>query len=112
MLVDSGHLVTLLYIEEAVDLIINAALVSERSKYIVAAPSISIERIASRFEIISGRKLNADFINLSPGISDPTFKSDNDLLASDWIRNTSLDSMISKMIHQNICSTTNTTSIR
>ena len=53
--VNSGHSMNLLYIDEAVDLIINAALKANKFKYILTAPSIAVDQIAARFEKISGK---------------------------------------------------------
>jgi hypothetical protein len=92
----------LLYIDEAVDLIINAALQANKSKYLLASPSIAIDEMAARFETISGKKLNAEHIDLEPGVMDPVFQSDIELLHASWIRKTALDSMIEKIIDRHL----------
>jgi nucleoside-diphosphate-sugar epimerase len=96
--INSGHTMNLLYIDEAVDLIINAALQAKKPKYLLASPLIAIDEIAARFEKISGKKLNAELIDLDPGVMDPVFQSDVELLHASWIRKTALDSMIEKII--------------
>jgi UDP-glucuronate 4-epimerase len=98
--VNSGHTVNLLYIEEAVDLIINAALQADRPNYILAGPSTPVDDIAALFERISGKKLNAEYVDLGPATIDPGFQSDLQLLHARWIRYTSLDSMIKKIIEE------------
>jgi hypothetical protein len=92
----------LLYIDHAVDLILDAALHTDKLTYVLAAPSISVDEIAARFEKISGKKLNAEYIDLNPGMIDPLFQSDIDRLDAPWIRRTSLDSMIQKIIDLNL----------
>jgi nucleoside-diphosphate-sugar epimerase len=96
--VNSSHTMNLLYIDEAVDLIINAALQADKLNYILATPSIAVDEIAARFEKISGKKLNAEHVDLIPGVTDPVFQSDIELLSASWIRKTALDSMIEKII--------------
>jgi nucleoside-diphosphate-sugar epimerase len=98
--VNCGHTVSLLYIDEAVDIIINAALQADRSTYILAAPSMAVDHIARLFEDISGKKLNAEYVDLRPETTDPAFQSDIPLLHASWVRRTSLDSMIKKIIEQ------------
>jgi UDP-glucose 4-epimerase len=103
--VNSGHTVSLLYIDEAVDLTINAALQADRSTYVLTAPSLAVDQIAGLFENISGKKLNAEYVDLEPGTSDAAFQSDMELLQAHWIRRTSLDSMIKKIIEQYLAGT-------
>lgn len=98
--INSNHTMNILYIDEAVDLIINAALQAKKLTYILTTPSIAIDEIAARFEKISGKKLNAKHVDLNPGAIDPVFQSDIDLISASWIRNTPLDSMIEKIIEQ------------
>jgi nucleoside-diphosphate-sugar epimerase len=87
----------IVYIDEAVDLMINAALTATESRYLVAAPARSNSDIASRFEAVSGRRLNADYQD-SPRGEDLSFVSDVPKLAAEWIRQTPLDDMIGKII--------------
>jgi hypothetical protein len=98
--VNSGHAVSLLHIDEAVDLSINAALQADRSTYILAAPSMAVDQIAGFFEEISGKKLNAEYLDLEPGTTDTAFQPDIELLYARWIRKTSLNLMIKKIIEQ------------
>ena len=105
--INSGHTMNILYIDEAVDLIINAALQSYKSTYLLTTPSISIDDIIAKFEKVSGRKLNAEYVDLNPGIIDPVFDSDIELLSADWVRYTAIDSIIKKIIEQNLRTLTN-----
>ena len=100
--VNKGHTMNIIYIDEVVDLIINAAMVSENLRYIITTPPISVDEIASKFETISGRKLNADYVDENPGISDPIFESDIDFFHTSWVRHTSLEVMIQKIIDENL----------
>lgn len=104
--INSNHTMNILYIDEAVDLIINTALQAEKSVYILTTPLIAVGEIAARFEKISGNKLNADHVDLNPGVMDPVFQSDIHLLSASWIRKTALDSMIEKIIDQYLSNTT------
>jgi len=105
--INTGHTINILYIDEAVDLIINAALQSPKSTYLLASPPISIDDIAAKFEKISGKKLNAEYIDLDSGIADPVFVSEIDLLRADWIRYTAIDSLIKEIIEHNLRTLTN-----
>jgi nucleoside-diphosphate-sugar epimerase len=100
--INTGHTMNLLYIDHAVDLIINAALHTDKLTCVLAPPSIVVDEIATRFEKISGKKLNAEYIDLNPGIVDPVFQSDIIRFDARWIRRTSLDSMIRKIIDYNL----------
>ena len=105
--INTGHTTNILNIDEAVDLIINAALQSHKSTYLLTSPSISIDDIAAKFENISGKKLNAEYIDLDSGIVDPVFDSNIELLSADWIRYTAIDSIIKKIIEHNLRTLTN-----
>ena len=104
--INTGHAMNIEYIDEAIDLIINAALQSGKSKYLLTTPSIAIDDIALKFEQISGRKLHAEYIDLSPGSSEPVFNSDIESLKDSWIRFTPIELIVKKIIQQNLdCST-------
>lgn len=102
--INTGHTMNIMYIDEVVDLIINAALVSSKGRYILAPPPIAVGEIASRFEEISSRKLNATYVNFTPGAADPALESDLELLGGGWIRHTPLDQMIREIIRISACS--------
>ncbi len=91
---NSGHTTSLLYIDEAVDLIIHAATQARQRRYLLAPPSIANETIAAEFERVAGRTLNADYVDLMPGIQDAEFISDIPQLQADWIRTTPLAEML------------------
>lgn len=99
--VNSGHISNILYINEAVDLIINSALIGD-SDFLVVGEGHLNEYISQKFEEISQRKLNAEFVDLNPGIIDPIFISDRDKLKSSWTRSYSLESMIKIIIKSNL----------
>lgn len=100
--INTGHTINIIYIDEVVDLIINAALISEKLRYIIATPPVLVDEIASEFEMISGRKLNVCHVDLAPGMSDPIYESDIEFFHADWVRYTSLESMIKRIIDQNL----------
>jgi len=100
--INSGHTMNIVYIDEAVDLIINAALQADRSKYLLTTPSMTVDDIASKFEEISGKKINGEYVDLNPGVIDPEFKSDIALLSAGWIRHTSIDLIIKNIIEHNL----------
>jgi nucleoside-diphosphate-sugar epimerase len=96
--VNAEHISYIIYIDEVIDLIINAALTVSQWRYIIATPSISTEQIARKFEQISGRRLNAEFVDLASGCPDPIFVSDIKKLRAHWVRCTSLELMIDMII--------------
>jgi nucleoside-diphosphate-sugar epimerase len=94
------HHTHLVYIDDMVDMIINSSLTADRSRYIVTPERMGIGSIARRFEEISGKRLNVEYIDLAPNMTDPVFISDMHRLQADWTRRTSLDAMIEKVIGQ------------
>jgi nucleoside-diphosphate-sugar epimerase len=100
--INTGHTINIIYIDEVIDLIINAALVSDKLRYIIATPPRLVDEIAAKFETISGKKLNADYVDLAAGISDPMYESDIEFFQAAWVRHTSLESMIQRIIDQNL----------
>jgi nucleoside-diphosphate-sugar epimerase len=98
--VNTGHYSNLLYIEDAIDLIINSAFVAENKYYNLTTDGIKNETIACEFERITNSKLNADFVDLMPGIVDPVFISDIPKLRSEWTRKTTLQKIIQKLVEQ------------
>ena len=95
---NKGHRTNLIYIDDAVDLIISAALKATEREYILAAEGVQNHIIASEFERISGLKLNAEYIDFMPGIADRCFISDIPKLNVQWTRKNSLEEMIKKLI--------------
>lgn len=92
------HSTALLYIEEAADLIINAAWQGTDNYYMVSGKEVANEHIAQTFEEIAQRKLHAEYIDLSPNIIDGTFISDINKLQTSWTRSYSLHEMIKTFI--------------
>lgn len=97
---NAGHRTCLIYIDDMVDIIINAALTADRNRYILTSEGIDIEDIARRFEQISRRRLNVEYVNLDPNVTDPVFVSDIPRLRAEWTRSTSIETMIGKVIGQ------------
>lgn len=100
--VNKGHISNILYIDEAIDLIINCALIDNKDEYLVVGEGKLNEDIAKRFEQISNRKLNAEYQDLNPETVDQIFISDRDNLKSSWTRSYSIDSMIEMIIKLNL----------
>ncbi len=101
MTLNADHAVSIIYIDELIDLIIRAAFTFERPRYILAKPQIAVEELASHFERISGKRLNAKYVNSHPVNVAPIFISDIDLFYMDWTRVHSLEEMIRKIISLN-----------
>jgi UDP-glucose 4-epimerase len=100
--VNKGHVSNILYIDEAIDLIINSALIGEAQNYFLIGDGLLNEDISKRFEELSHRKLNAEYRDLNPGVIDPGFISDTYKLKSSWTRSYTLDSMIELIIKLNL----------
>lgn len=100
--VNKGHISNILYIDEVIDLIINSALLDDKENYLVVGDAYSNEYISRRFEEIAKGRLNAEYVDLYPGIVDSIFISDRDKLKSSWTRSYSLDSLIELMIKLNL----------
>ena len=108
--VNKGHISNILYIDEAIDLIVNSALLNDEEDYLVVGDANQNEYISQRFEEISNRKLNAEYLDLNPDTADIVFNSDREKLRSDWTRFYSLDLFIHQIIKLNLreYSTSNT----
>ncbi len=105
--VNKGHISNILYIDEAIDLIINSVLTGGKEDFLVVGEGQLNEYISQKFEEKSLRKLNAEYSNLNPGIVDPSYISDRKKLQSSWTRSYSLDSMIELIIKLNLrCTST------
>jgi hypothetical protein len=94
--IHTGHIVHLIHIEEAVDLIISAALTASRSRYILAPEGRKAEEVAIKFEEISGRRLRADYTDPALEKNGFIFLSDTEDLATDWTRRVALESIINR----------------
>ena len=85
-----------------IDLIISSALSRDEENYMVVGEANLNEYIGERFEAIAKRRLNAEYVDLNPGIEDPIFISDIHKLKSTWTRSYSLDSLIEQVIRSNL----------
>jgi hypothetical protein len=104
IIVNKGHVSNILYIDEVIDLIINSVLLDNQENYLVVGKPYLNEYISQRFETIAKGKLDAEYVDLNPGIEDPIFISDINKLHSNWTRSYSLDSMIEMIIKLNLTS--------
>ena len=86
IIINKGHTTYIIYIDEVVDLIINAALIAENQRYIVTTFGIATDHVALKFEQISCHRINAEYMDLEPGRTDPIFVSDIEKLKVEWIR--------------------------
>lgn len=98
--ININHFTNLLYIKEAIDLIISASLKFDKAKILIGGERYENREISERFEYISNKKVIADYVNLSPGIIDPAFKFENDVIMQDFVRKYSLDEMIIELIRR------------
>ena len=101
MTVNADHAVSIIYIDELIDLIIRAAFIFKHPRYILAKPKIAVEEIASHFERICGKSLNAEYVDSHSGNNDPIFISDIDHFYTDWTRVYSVEEMIRRIISLN-----------
>jgi nucleoside-diphosphate-sugar epimerase len=98
--VNIGQSNNLLFIDEAIDLVICSIVRSDKLSCIIGGDNVLNEKTAELFEEISGRKLNAEYVNLLPGKTEPVISPDSKILRDTWVRVTSLQSMIEKIITQ------------
>ncbi|MFO7445630.1 MAG: NAD(P)-dependent oxidoreductase [Ignavibacteriaceae bacterium] len=99
--INSDQITYLLFIEEAVDLIISAAVYGKKLKYNLIPEGLSNKVIAELFEELSGRKLNADYISSVLVKENKNFKSDISKFKRDWVRSYSIQETITKIINLN-----------
>ena len=98
--INTGHKVNLIYIKEAVDLLIQAALCRYPGRYLAVTPGKDVGEIAAMFERISGETLNAEFVDLEPGVPDPVFISDIDRLRDKWTRISPLEKAVAQILER------------
>jgi nucleoside-diphosphate-sugar epimerase len=96
--VNAGHVVYLLYVDDAVDFLLASADKVGGGRYLIAPEAWKIEAVARTFEETTGRKLTAELVDLSPGAPDPVFLDDADKLDSGWVRRTSLKAAVAKFV--------------
>lgn len=92
---------SIMYIEEAIDLIISAAVNADRERCLITKKTKLNAQIAQKFEQISKRFLNAERVDVKPKIGNPVFISDVKQLKTSWTRTYSLDAMIKEIIRKN-----------
>jgi nucleoside-diphosphate-sugar epimerase len=95
---NAGHVAHYLYIDEAVDLLLCAARQAPPGRYIVAGEGRRIEDIAGMFERLSGEKVEAEFVDLAPGVGDPEFVSDVERFRAPWVRVTPLEEAVARFL--------------
>ncbi|HKI78183.1 MAG TPA: NAD(P)-dependent oxidoreductase [Ignavibacteriaceae bacterium] len=98
--ININHSTDLLYIKEAIDLIISASLNFEEAKILIGGKGYENGEISERFESVSNKKLNAEYVDLSPRIIDPSFKYENNVITQNFVRKYSLDKMINELINR------------
>jgi len=96
--VNAGHEATLLYIDEAVDLLIEMIRRRPGGRHLLVAPPRPITEIAALVERITGRPLQADQVDLAPGTVDPEFVSDLETFHAGWTRRVDLEEAIRRML--------------
>jgi nucleoside-diphosphate-sugar epimerase len=104
--INSPRTVNLMHIDEAVDVLINAALTAPPGRYLAVTPERSIRDVAETFERLTGRTLDADHVDLAPGVPDPEFVSDLDSLRADWARVATLEEAITRIVEERTGSST------
>jgi nucleoside-diphosphate-sugar epimerase len=95
---NAGHVTNPMYIDEAIDIIINTALQRRAGAVLPVAPSIPVVSVANLFEALSGARLNADYVDLAPGVPDPEFVADTKELQAEWTRRVDLASGLQRII--------------
>jgi nucleoside-diphosphate-sugar epimerase len=99
--INKGHLTYFLYIDDAVDLIIEAAVGTHEGRLNLVSEGFDNEWIAGLFSEIAGRAIDAEYVDLMPGIIDPVFISDIDKVRAGWVRRTPVENAIRKIVQLN-----------
>jgi nucleoside-diphosphate-sugar epimerase len=84
--VNSGHTVQLLYVDQAIDLLLSAALAGKPGPCIIAGEPLTNDEVAELCEEVTGRKLNAEYVDLTPETQDTELVPDNASLQVPWVR--------------------------
>lgn len=92
--VNIGHRTHLMYIDDMVDCLVQASIVEIEGRYNLVPPGIDNREIAARFEGVSHKRLNANYLNITPGVDDLVYSSDLAMLDAPWMRHTSLEEII------------------
>ena len=98
--VNVAHAVNLLYIDDAVDVLISAMLRDKPGRLIAAPESRRIVDVARAVERLTGKTLNADYVDLAPGAPDPEFVSDLPALQAPWTRRTPLEVALEQILKE------------
>jgi len=98
--VNRGHVAHLLYIDDAVDALLGALTRPEPGRYLAVGPAVPIVDVAALVEREAGRSLNAEYVDLAPGVPDPEFVSDLERLREPWARRTVLQDAARRMLDE------------
>lgn len=96
--INAGHLAYLIPIEEAVDLVIQAAHGGRAGRYNIVAPGVRNEQVAELFGRVAGRDVPAEYVDLEPGVQDPVYLSDIPRLQAAWTRRVPLEKAIRNIL--------------
>jgi len=96
----TGHRVSLMYIDEAIDTLINAALTAISGPHLAVTPSQTVEEVASLFQSLSGLPLHVERRDLTPNIQEIEYASDLDRLRAPWVRVTPLAQALTLIMKQ------------
>lgn len=98
ILINKGHQTHLLPINEAVDILLQAAVAGRGGRFNIVSGGIPNERVAGLFAEMAGRELNAEYRDLQPGTADPVFVSDIDRFRADWVRRIPIEEAIREVL--------------
>ena len=87
-----------MYIDDVIDIIINAAFGSSRHIYNIVVPTRSKYEIVKSFERVTGHEINANYLHPPQDSTDPVYISDLPDLRTDWTRYTPLEEMIDRIV--------------
>jgi nucleoside-diphosphate-sugar epimerase len=96
--INKGHLVYLIYIDDAIDLVINAVVGARNGRYNLTSPGLPAEQISELFGKIAGREVLAEYIDFEPTVVDPIFISEIHKFQAGWVRQTPLAQAIRNII--------------
>ena len=96
--INRGHQTHLLHIDEAADIILQAAVEGRNGRFNIVAEGIANEAVAGLFARISGRELRAELTDLQPGMPDPVFVPEAAGFAAAWIRRMPIEDAIRKTL--------------
>jgi len=96
--INMGHMNYFLYIDEAVDLIIQASVGARGGRFNLTSGGFANERISGLFGKIAGRDVDAEYVDLGPGVEDPVFVSDVDKFRAGWVRHIPIEQAIGEII--------------